>query len=112
MNKIVSLALAAAAAVAAVPALAQSVQVSEDGSYRATVSYKDLNLASASGQRALHNRLKAAATSVCGGEGYQDLTSMRAAELCRKSFMEAARPQIELASRSQSGASIAAGANR
>jgi UrcA family protein len=112
MNKIVSLALAAATAVAAVPALAQSVQVSEDGSYRATVSYQDLNLASASGQRALHNRLKAAATTVCSGGDYQDLASMRAAELCRKSFMDAARPQIELASSTQNGGSIAIAASR
>jgi UrcA family protein len=112
MNKIVSLALAAAAAVAAVPALAQSVSVADDGSFRAAVSYSDLNLATPAGQRALHGRLKTAANIACGGEGYLDVESVRAAADCRKSFMAAARPKVDIASRSQGNGSISIAASR
>ena len=99
MKKIVSLALAAAAAIAATPASAGNAQINEDGSYKIQVPYADLNLASPAGIRTLEGRLKGAANLVCStNEGF-NLNALRAANACRDTIADAARPQIAQAQR-------------
>jgi UrcA family protein len=100
MKKIVSLALAAAAAMAPCPALAKnSVQIFEDGSYRIAVSYADLNLATEAGKRRLDNRVRAATNRVCTPSSAMSLKQVMVVPECRKRIAQSARPQIELAVR-------------
>lgn len=95
MSKLVSVALAAAAAFAAVststPLLAQ-----EPLAYQtAAVSYSDLNLASREGQKQLHGRVNAAVRKVCGVAMTPDLVEMKNVRSCRTFAFESARPQVE-----------------
>ena len=112
MKKIVNLAIAAAAAFAALPVAAQTVQISEDGSYRATVHYGDLNLASAAGRRTLEGRIEAAADKICGFAQAPTLSAFQEVQDCRNSIKSAARPQMELAAGGRGNGSIAIAASR
>jgi UrcA family protein len=94
MKKIVSLALAAAAALAATPASAGSVKFNQDGSYRIEVPYSDLNLASPTGMRTLEGRMKSAVSLVCATGQAANINETRNADACRQPINEAARPQI------------------
>ena len=99
MKKIVSLALAAAAAITATPANANEVQIFQDGTYRLAVPYHDLNLGSDAGLRALQGRMKAATNVVCSINQVSSLSGEREARACRQEIQEAAQPQIALAAR-------------
>ena len=99
MKTMISLAIAAAAAIAASPATAENdVQVNADGSYRIAVSYDDLNLTTEAGKRTLHARVRGATKRVCGAQ-ISNITEAVAASSCRNAINEAARPQIALAER-------------
>ena len=87
----------ATAALSASPATAHTIQVSDDGRYRISVPYGDLNLASPAGVRKLENRLKAAARSVCGAPTAIGFAEARAVGDCRRDILEVARPQMTLA---------------
>ena len=97
MKKIVSLALAAA--LAASPAVAKNVQISDDGTYRMTVPYDDLNLTSEAGLRTLKGRVKLATDAVCSINQFGGLSGERETQACRQEIQEAAQPQIALAAR-------------
>ncbi len=112
MKKIVSLGLAVCAAIAPVAASASNVEIADDGSYRITVSYADLNLASEAGKHMLNTRLKSAARAVCGPEGTISLRENQKAEECSQAILRAAQPQVALALRGQDGGSIAVAASR
>lgn len=112
MKKIVTLAAAAAAAFAGFPANAQSVQLSEDGQYRISIPYTDLNLASPAGVRTLEGRIKAAANVVCGTPRPTSLIEARGIPACRHDVMRVARPQMELALNTRGNGSIASAASR
>ena len=112
MKKIVTLAIAAAAALAASPAAAQSVQFSDDGSYRVSVSYGDLNLASAAGKRRFEGRLKAAANVVCGLPRPMGLIDAREMDSCRETILDNAKPQLALAFRGAGNGSVTLTADR
>ena len=87
----------AAAAFASLPAGAHTVQISDDGRYRLSVPYGDLNLATPAGARKLEGRLKAAARSVCGAPTALGFVEAQAIGDCRRNVLEAARPQMTLA---------------
>ena len=96
MSKLVSLALAAAAAFAAVSTstplfAAGPALVSET----AAVSYRDLNLASVEGQEQLHGRVRAAVRKVCGVEKGPALAEHKAVQGCRSEAFASARPQVD-----------------
>ncbi len=112
MNRIVSLAFAASAAFAALPAAAQSVQISEDGSYRASIHYGDLNLASSAGMRTLEGRVDAAADRICGVAKAPTRAAFKEAADCRDTITSAARPQLALARDGRGSGSIALAASR
>jgi UrcA family protein len=98
MKTFLPLALAAAAtALAASPAGAHTIHVADDGQYRVAIPYGDLNLANPAGVRALERRLKAATVAVCGRSTGKGVADARTASACRKSILEAARPQLALA---------------
>lgn len=108
MKKIVSLALTAAAASAAIPAAAQTAQISPDGSYRIAVHYSDLNLANDAGTRTLEQRLKAATNMVCGAARVMTPNEFRNQNACRASIAENARPKIALVQRAARGGLVVA----
>ena len=111
MKTLLPLALAAAAAFAASPAGAHTIEISDDGQYRISVPYGDLNLATPAGARALEGRLKAAARSVCGAPTAQGFVEARAVGKCRRDIMTVAGPQMTLALNRGKG-SIALAARR
>lgn len=96
MSKLVSVALAAAAAFAAVSASTPLIAAETGTVYRtAAVSYSDLNLASREGQKQLHARVDSAVRKVCGVKLTPDLVEHRAVRSCRTGAFESARPQVE-----------------
>lgn len=102
--------LALAAAFAASPAGAHTIKISDDGRYRISVPYGDLNLATPAGARALEGRLKAAARSLCGAPTAQGFAEARAVGDCRRNVMDVARPQMTLAlNRGKGSIAIAGG---
>jgi UrcA family protein len=68
-----------------------------DGPPSVTVSYRDLDLASASGERVLRRRVQYAAEDVCGVADPRNLSAMRPILACRKEAMAKAVPQVEIA---------------
>ena len=96
MKILLPLALAAAA-LSAVPAGALSIRISDDGHYRISVPYGDLDLASPAGVRSLEGRLKAAANALCGSTAGMGFGDARAIGSCRRTVRDAARPQMKLA---------------
>jgi len=62
-----------------------------------TVSYRDLNLASAAGHRALVDRITAAARQVCTDEGVRGLDAFAASRACQAQAVSAALYQVQLA---------------
>ena len=98
MSKLVSIALAAAAAFGAVSTSTPLLAAEADLVYKtATVSYGDLNLASRDGQKQLHARVDSAVRKVCGVKLTPDLVEHKAVRSCRAGAFESARPQVEQA---------------
>jgi UrcA family protein len=96
MSKLVSVALAAAAALAAVSTSTQLFAAEPAVVYKTTtVSYRDLNLASAEGAKELHNRVRAAVGEVCGIASGPDLAERMSIRTCRSAALESARPQMD-----------------
>ena len=95
MLKLTSLLVAAAAFSGAAAAQNPSVVVS--GEPTVTVSYADLNLASAGGRAALDRRVRQAARALCVDERVADLERAIAGRACLASALASARPQIEQA---------------
>ena len=62
-----------------------------------TVSYSDLNLATADGSAALQARLASAARAVCAPEDYRDLQQLGASAACTKSAMAKADAAVRTA---------------
>ena len=92
MKKFVTLAVAAIAVFAALPAQAQT-QAAEE-SFVAFVPYGDLNLASAAGARTLENRIEAAADRICGFTQAPGLAEALRVQSCRDDVLNSARPQV------------------
>lgn len=63
---------------------------------RQEVSYRDLELTSADGQKTLEGRIRRAARIVCGG-GEKDLSADIRNRRCRQAAIAGAQPQIMLA---------------
>ncbi|MDP8912005.1 MAG: UrcA family protein [Pseudomonadota bacterium] len=110
MKTFLSLAIATAA-LSASPAVAHTIHISDDGGYRISVPYGDLNLASPAGARTLEGRLKAATNAVCGTPRVSGLAEARAVGACRRNVRDVARPQMMLALNGEKG-SIALAASR
>ena len=81
-----AIAAATLALVAAAPAAAQQVQ--------ATVSYGDLDVASAAGAEALNARLLGTIKSVCERPDIRDLKAVTAWEACKDAAMSSALEQL------------------
>lgn len=96
----------AAAALAAVPALAQEVPAS------VAVGYGDLNLASAEGAAMLKSRVKGAARRICGVEQAPGLAESTAVRSCRTSVLSSAQPQMNLAMSQSGSGSVVVAASR
>ena len=111
MKTFLPLALAAAA-LTSWPASAHTIHISDDGRYRISIPYGDLNLASPAGARTLEGRLKAAAKAVCGGPRAMGLAEARAVGACRRDVLDVARPQMMLALNGREKGSIALAASR
>jgi len=81
-----ALALGLSAATVSAPAFAEEV----------TVSYKDLNLASADGQKTLDRRISKAAKKVCGYDELQTGTRIRSisATACYLQAMQQTKQQV------------------
>jgi UrcA family protein len=103
MKTFLSLAMAAAA-ISASPAGAHTIQISDDGRYRISVPYGDLNLASPAGVQRLEGRLKAATNAVCGTPRAMGLAEAREVGACRRNVRDVARPQMALALKQDKGA--------
>lgn len=113
MKTLLPLAVAAAATFAASPAGAHSIHISDDGGYRISIPYGDLNLASPAGARTLQGRLKAASRAACGGTPkVMGLAEARAFETCRRNVLEVARPKLSLALEPRDSGNIALAARR
>lgn len=63
----------------------------------ARVSYADLNLTSAAGQKALDSRVRRAVRTVCGDTSAKDLAGSRIVRTCQKRAFASARPQVMIA---------------
>jgi len=111
MKTLLSLAIASAAALSALPAGAHTIHISDDGRYRISIPYGDLNLASPAGVRTLEGRLKAASQAVCGGPRVMGVAEARTVGACRRNVLAVARPQLMLALNGEKG-SIALAASR
>jgi UrcA family protein len=83
------------------PALAKPsdvvVTAQRDEVPTATVAYRDLNLASASGRKALQARVNRAVRTLCPTDGIMALSLEAAAKDCRSLAWRSANPQIETA---------------
>jgi UrcA family protein len=101
--------LALAAALSASPAAAHTIHISDDGRYRLSVPYGDLNLASPAGVRTLEGRLNAAAIALCGTSTGIGVAEARAARACRRDVLDVARPQMMLALNGEKGSIALAG---
>ena len=106
MKKIVALAMAAAASVAASPAAAQSVQISDDGNYRISIPYGDLNLSSPAGFQALERRVQVAARNACGAPNSPSFQDLALVQSCRDGILERARPQLSLVAKGNGRGSV------
>ena len=62
-----------------------------------TIEYSDLNLATAKGMRILDQRIKAAASDICGSYTRLDLSAKTANDECRAGVVNSSRSQVELA---------------
>ena len=62
-----------------------------------TVSYADLDLASAAGAKALQTRVRSAAKSVCDVSAARDLASVAASNRCFDSAVEKAQTEMQQA---------------
>ena len=84
--------LAAAAAVIAAPAFAESpaAEIVET-----KVSYADLNLSSAAGRATLDNRVKGAARFVCGSVDGPSIAEHNRHQKCRSSALAEANAQVD-----------------
>ncbi len=92
MNKLINTVAAIALSVSAfAPAAVQARE--ESNSVR--VSYADLDLNSAAGQKALNSRIKHAVDTVCGrSNGALDLNQVRIFEKCRTQSMQTVTASI------------------
>jgi UrcA family protein len=83
------------------PALAKPsdvvVTAQRDEAPTAIVAYRDLNLASASGRKALDSRVSRTIKSLCPISGIMPLSQEAAARACRSVAWLSANPQIETA---------------
>jgi len=61
----------------------------------AAVSYADLNLGSADGQKSLQRRITSAAGAVCEYGQFQDIARMSIATACRNGAVAGAQPAYE-----------------
>lgn len=111
MKTFLPLAIASAAALSASMASAHTIQFSDNGQYRVSIPYGDLNLASPAGVQTLNSRIKAASNAVCGGPRVSGLAETREAKACRQNVLAVARPQMMLALTGGKG-SIALAAGR
>lgn len=84
-------ALAATAATVSFPAFAQDAVPSTQ------VHYSDLNLTSASGAKALRERVARAARRVCASDGEKSLSGATQSRHCADMALARAMPQVELA---------------
>jgi len=87
--------IVAALAVAAALVVPTVSQAAEMNSVR--VSYADLNLASRTGQQALHGRIVHAARTACDMEDSRALALSTVTGACRSSAIERAEPAFEAA---------------
>jgi UrcA family protein len=85
-----------AAAIAAGPACANALTES----YRAQVSYADLNLDNALGQSILERRIQAGAKQVCGERSIFEVNRFDEVDSCQQRFIASAREQVQQARRS------------
>lgn len=90
MKTLASIAVVAAATVAAVPAQAEHEKAQ-------LVHYGDLNLADSAGIAALQDRIRLAARRVCGAPEGPVLPEFQRVNNCRRIAYEKAIPQIQLA---------------
>jgi UrcA family protein len=90
--------LAIAAPAAAFAEGADTVVQGSRDSQSATVSFADLNLASANGLETLRGRVHRVATSLCIETGSKDLRTAMLGQACVKSAVAGAEPQIARAS--------------
>ncbi len=111
MKNVATIALIAAA-MAATPAAAQSVEVSESGEYRIAISYADLNLASETGMKRLEGRAKTAVNQLCSVRRPAALAEARLQAECRDTVARALNPQIALAAAGNDRAGPAIAASR
>lgn len=88
--------LAIAAALLAGAVVAPTVSQAQDVS-SARVSYADLNLGAAPGQKALQRRIGIAADTLCGVNTGRENAIERAATACRTGAVASARPAFEAA---------------
>ena len=93
-----------AAATLAMPALAAETGYEQ---WQVKVQTADLDLSSASGQRALDKRLSFAITRLCGSPVLLTRDELADLDACRAEAMKAAAPQID-AARAQRAVTVAA----
>jgi UrcA family protein len=93
-----------AAATLAMPALAAETGYEQ---WQVKVQTADLDLSSASGQRALDKRLSFAITRLCGSPVLFTRDELADLDACRAEAMKAAAPQID-AARAQRAVTVAA----
>ncbi len=104
MTKLLTLSCVAALSIAALAGAAQAQPVS-DGPQSLRVSYRDLDLTSREGQKALAGRVHAAAVRVCGPSPYfSDLASRDVYRECIRDALSGAQGQMREAIASASGA--------
>jgi UrcA family protein len=98
--------LALATAVLPAPSFARAVA---DQAPSVSISYRDLDLGTDAGARALDHRVRIAAEEVCGYADPRSLSAMRPVLACRKIAMKSAAPQVEVAlAAARSGRALAA----
>ena len=96
MSKLVSIALAIAAALAVVSTSTPLFAAGPALEYRtAAVRYGDLNLATPEGAKALGSRVRGAVLQMCGPERSVPLVEHRVIRNCRMTAFDSARPQVE-----------------
>lgn len=103
MNKILILAAATAVSATALfspPAFAQSAPT------QLAVSYSDLDLSTAHGQRVLDRRLRTAAETVCGPTSSADPRGKNDVRQCRAETLAYARAQRDTAIAQASGSGV------
>jgi len=101
--------LVTAAAIKAVPALAEPVQPLENV---AVVHTADLDLSTDAGRHQLDRRLVIAAAEVCGSASDADLAGQNALRLCRKDVLAKARARSDALLAARTGEAILLAARR